>query len=600
VSRSTDGGNTWTDIGGYSGSIHPDQHAIVGIPGYNGSTVATVFIGNDGGFFRAGNITTVSSSSGWTTLNNNLGITQFYGAAGNNASGTVVGGTQDNGTLRVTAAGSTGSWTAMFGGDGGNCAADQSDPNYFYGEYVYLQIHRSSNGGLSSSYITGGLGDAGLPDSNDVRQAFSPPDTKTLPGNDPDGGSPSGDPDAAANFIAPFILDLNNFNTMLAGGSNLWRSANVKASPASSVIWSDIKPGANGSFISAIAVAKGNSDIIWVGHNNGDVYSTANGTAANPTWTRQDLGTPNLPNRQCTRLTIDPNNFNKVYATFGGYNSDNVYRTTDGGTTWVNISSGLPSAPVNSLVLAPFNSGFIYVGMNVGVFASADGGTTWSSGNLGAANVAVDELFWMNNNLVAATHGRGLFKTLVAQTPVISLASAVLVSENCPPGNGVIDPYETVGICFTLTNLVSIPTTNLVATLLLGSGVLAQSVMNYGALVGGSNAVARTFSLTATGACGGTLTATLQLNDGTNNFGTVGASFQMGIASTPFTQNFDGVTAPAFLAGWSVSWTGVGSAWITTTAQSDTAPNSAFAPDPSDISENILTSPSFIINTATA
>ena len=591
--RSTNGGVTFTDIGGYSGSVHPDQHAIVNTPGFNGTTVKTVFVGNDGGFFRATDIYAVSSSGGWTTLNNNLGITQFYGAAGNNSSGTVVGGTQDNGTLRDASVGGTSGWTAMFGGDGGYCAADQSNSSYFYGEYVYLQIHRSSNGGLSSSYITSGLGDAGVPgvDGN-------PPDSKTYSGVDPDGAGPGGDPDASANFIAPFILDPNNFNTMLAGGSNLWRSVNVKVTTPT---WSNIKNGANGSFISAIAVAQGNSDIIWVGHNNGDVYSTANGTAANPTWTRQDLGTPNLPNRACTRLTIDPNNFNKVYATFGGFNSDNVYRTTDGGVTWANIATGLPAAPVRSLVLAPFNSSLLYVGTDVGVFASADGGATWSPGNEGAANVAVDELFWMNNYLVAATHGRGLFKILVTATPVINLASATLASENCPPGNGVIDPGETVSVNFTLTNLASLGTTNLIATLLATNGVVSPGPpQNYGALVAGGAAATRTFSLTATGACGGSITATLQLNDGTNNLGTVSASFPLGIANVPFTQNFDGVTPPAFPAGWTVGWTGAGAAWVTTSATSDTAPDSAFAPDPSSVSLNKLTSPPFMISTASA
>jgi photosystem II stability/assembly factor-like uncharacterized protein len=390
--RSTDGGATLTDIGGYSGGIHPDQHGIVSVPGFNGTTIRTVFIGNDGGFFRATDIYTVSPGSGWTTLNNNLGITQFYGAAGNASSGTIVGGTQDNGTLRDASGGGTSGWTSMFGGDGGECAADQTDPNYFYGEYVYLQIHRSSNAGLSSSYIwntPNGIGDAGLPDPEPEPQ--------------PEGEI---DPDSSANFIAPFILDPNNANTMLAGGSNLWRSVNVKAASPS---WANIKPGANGSFISAIAMAPGNSDIIWVGHNNGDVYSTANGTAANPTWARQDLGTPNLPNRACTRLAIDPSNFNRVYATFGGYSPDNVYRTTDGGATWSNLAASLPSAPARSLVLAPFNNNYLYVGTDVGVFASADGGATWSPGNDGAANVAVDELFWMGNYLVMATHGRGLF-----------------------------------------------------------------------------------------------------------------------------------------------------------------------------------------------
>jgi len=120
-----------------------------------------------------------------------------------------------------------------------------------------------------------------------------------------------------------------------------------------------------------------------------------------------------LPARACTRLAVDPNNFNNVFATFGGYSAGNVYRSSNGGATWSNIGASLPSAPANSIVVAPFNSSFVYVGMNVGVFASADGGATWSGGNLGAANVAVDELFWMGNTLVAATHGRGLFKVSV-------------------------------------------------------------------------------------------------------------------------------------------------------------------------------------------
>jgi photosystem II stability/assembly factor-like uncharacterized protein len=582
VYRSVNGGVSFTDIGGYSGSIHPDQHVIVNIPTFNGSTVKTIYVGNDGGLFRATDAYAASSGSGWTTLNNNLGITQFYGAAGNSASGTIVGGTQDNGTLRDTAVGGTSGWSFMFGGDGGFCAADQSDPNYFYGEYVYLQIHRSSNGGVSSSYITTGLGDAGVPAG----------------GGDPDGEAPKGDPDASANFISPFILDPNNFNTLLAGGSNLWRSVNVKAPTPT---WTTIKAGANGSFISAIAVAPGNSDIIWVGHNNGDVYATSNGTTLNPSWTRMDLGTPNLPNRTCTRLTIDSNNWNVVYATFGGFNSDNIYRTTDGGITWANIAGGLPIAPVRSLVIAPFNSSFLYVGNDVGVFASANGGASWSPGNEGAANAAVDELFWMNNTLVAATHGRGIFKILVTSAPVVSLVSAALVSENCPPTNGLIDPGETVMVNFTLTNGVSISTTNLTATLLATNGVVSPSApQNYGALVAGAGAVTKAFSFMATGQCGGTITATLRLTDGTNLIGNVSSTFPMGVQHSSLSENFDSVAPPALPQGWTVSSVGGPTPWQTTNAVRDTLANSAFAPDVQFISENSLISPTFSVLTSSA
>jgi photosystem II stability/assembly factor-like uncharacterized protein len=372
--RSTDGGTTLTKISRWQNSpisAHADHHAIVAHPNFNGSSNKTVFFGNDGGIYKADDVYTVAGTSGWQELNNNLGITQFYGAAGNVSSGVIVGGTQDNGTLRYS--GGTETWTEMFGGDGGFCAADPSEPNYFYGEYTNLQIHRSTNGGDSSSYIYTGIADAG---SN-------------------------------ANFIAPFILDPNNPNTLLAGGASLWRSTNVKASTPS---WTAIKSSV-GSNISAIAVAKGDSNTIWVGHNNGNVYKSTNGGA---NWTQVDTG---LPDRYVMRITIDANNHNIVYVTFGGFSSDNVWRSANAGLTWTDITgsggTGLPDAPVRSLVIHPTNPAWLYVATEVGIFVSEDTGATWHLPHDGPATVSVDELFWMGGTtLVAASHGRGLFKNV--------------------------------------------------------------------------------------------------------------------------------------------------------------------------------------------
>jgi PKD repeat protein len=429
VLRSTDGGVTFTAIGGYSGSIHPDQHVLVASPLFNGTTVRTIFVGNDGGVFRAGDAYTVSRSSGWQSLNNNLGITQFYGGAGNPASGVIVGGTQDNGSLRNSPGGGTSGWTAMFGGDGGFSAADQTDPLYFYGEYVFLQIHRSVNGGLSSSYIYSGISDAGT--------------------------------SSGANFIAPYILDPNNPNTMLAGGVSLWRSTNVKASPPA---WTTIKPATTGnSHISAIAVAPGNPSVVWVGHANGDVYSTSNGTNASPTWVLRDMGTPNLPNRYCERIAICPTNANKVYVTFGGFSSPNVWRTIDSGASWSSISAGLPAAPVNAITIAPTDPNTLYVGTEVGIYGSTDDGATWSTGNDGPANVSVEELFWLSNKLVAVTHGRGMFVTTpTLGPPALAAAGSTISGGN---GNGLIDPNECNFINLIVQNIGGGAATNVSAVL---------------------------------------------------------------------------------------------------------------------------------------
>ncbi|PYS46286.1 MAG: hypothetical protein DMF68_19585 [Acidobacteria bacterium] len=377
---------------GSSISAHADQHMIIESPQYNGTTNKTVFFGDDGGIFRASDVSSVAQTSGWTTLNNGFGATQFYGGAGNPTSGRIVGGTQDNGTVRYS--GGTNTWNTPFGGDGGWCAADPIDPNYFYGEYVDLQIHRSTNGGLSSSYIYNGITDAG-----------------------------SG---STANFIAPFIIDPNNPNTLLAGGAHLWRSTNVKAATPT---WASIKD-TTGSNISTIAVAKGNSDIIWVGYNNGDVYYTTNASSDTPTWTRADLGSPNLPNRFCERIVIDPTNAARVYVTFGGFTSGNVWRTNDSGVNWTDITSNLPQAPVYAFAVWQQNPNFLYAGTEVGIFASADGGQTWSTSNDGPTNCSVDDLFWMNNTLVAVTHGRGMFSIALAQPSTAQLSqSAYTVGE---------------------------------------------------------------------------------------------------------------------------------------------------------------------------
>jgi hypothetical protein len=353
-----------------------------------------VYGANDGGIHRTNNFL-ASPSVHWDNLNNNLAVTQFYGAAGHVATGKIIGGTQDNGTV-VSPAPPSLNWTMMqgsLGGDGGFCAVDQTDEPYFYGENLLLQIYRSINGGDTKQYIHAGITDA------------SHCDRET---------------GCYANGIAPFVLDPNDQfgKTMLAGGRRLWRSTNARDSePSWAAIKDAVEPTAEGRNISAIAVAPGNSNIILVGHNDGSVYYTTNGMDTDPTWVERDAGLPHGQGHVCTRITIgqapsaDPPDVGRtVYVTFSGFNDNNVWKTQNNGQTWEPIHHSLPHAPIYSLVISPSNPNFLYVGTEVGVFASSNGGATWSPGNGGPANVPVQELFWMGPQLFAATYGRSIFK----------------------------------------------------------------------------------------------------------------------------------------------------------------------------------------------
>jgi hypothetical protein len=420
--RSTNGGATFTKITewfSWPSSPHADHHVVVAHPNFDGASNKTVYIGNDGGVYRTDDVYAAATLSGWTPRNNGLAITQAYGASRCPLDGTIEMGTQDNGTLRYTTSGGPSGWITTFGGDGGFCASDPTDPSKSYGEYIYAQIFRSLDGGVSGDWIDGKYWTG----SQYVWKA--PPyriDDAVI---------------GAAEFIAPFVMDPNAPKTLLVGGASLWRTIDADAPTTSTTgpSWASIKgPLASNARITAIAVAATGSNVVWVGHSNGHVFSTTNGLAAAPTWTRRDLGSPNLPNRRVTRITIDPANASRVFVTFGGFNSNNLWWTTDGGATWT-AGTGMPAVPLRDVEIGLVDPAFLYVASEFGLLTSDDGGASWVAASDGPATVSIDELFWSGGALYAATHGRGMFRA------VMHAASAVPVGVGChfgispPPPN---------------------------------------------------------------------------------------------------------------------------------------------------------------------
>jgi hypothetical protein len=166
------------------------------------------------------------------------------------------------------------------------------------------------------------------------------------------------------------------------------------------------------------------SQNVWVGYSErgGILYTTNSGTG----WTW--AGISGVGDRDITDLAIDPFDATRVFATVGGYEANTVFMTEDSGSSWTQRTgsgeNALPEIQVNAIAIHPTATNWIYVGTDLGVFASEDRGVTWSTtpltgseGHEGPVNVEVQDLFWAGDVLIAATHGRGMYKT----RPIITL-----------------------------------------------------------------------------------------------------------------------------------------------------------------------------------
>ncbi|MDH4062786.1 MAG: M36 family metallopeptidase [Acidobacteriota bacterium] len=179
-------------------------------------------------------------------------------------------------------------------------------------------------------------------------------------------------------------------------------------------------------------------------------------------------------------------------------------------------------------------------------------------------------------------------------SPGVTSNGGTLVSESIP--NGHLDPGELVGVSLCLTNSGASPSGAVTGTLLPGGGVVSPSgPLAYGVINPGAN-VCATFTFTVSATCGTSVTASLQAQEAGGSTRTLTYPFQVGALASSFAQNFDGVTAPALPAGWTTSTlTGTPNLWVTDTTTPDSAPNRAFAADPSTVSDNVLVSPAIAL-----
>ena len=139
----------------------------------------------------------------------------------------------------------------------------------------------------------------------------------------------------------------------------------------------DLTQGGSNYFhtITTLAVSRLNSSIIVAGCGDGKLQVSQTGGLA---WSDRTAG---LPDRWITHVATDPFDVNTIYATLSGFRWDeplpHVFKSTNLGQTWSDITGNLPEFPVNDLVLDPMVEGRIIVGTDAGMYGTYDGGQTW-------------------------------------------------------------------------------------------------------------------------------------------------------------------------------------------------------------------------------
>lgn len=426
--RSRDGGRTWGVVSewwrsGVSAFVHADQHGLVFHPGYNGTTNQQAFALTDGGIYRTGNArgtdsrdpcTPAAIGVAWTSLNHNLGVTQFYHGLPFPDGLAYFGGTQDNGTIVGTAQTGTDGWRAMYGGDGAYVAIDPVSPNILYVQTQWANILRSDDWGQTFASATEGL--------------------------DPRVGDNLRGERGSFLFITPIAADPQRSGILWTGGRYIYRrtpsasreteidrdsrrrSGGIPPDPR------EFEPGTGretwrraserllgDGLVSAVAVASADSDRVAAGSTTGHVYVTTEGLARDAI--RWDVARPR--EGWVTSVAHDPADPNVMYVTYGGFGASHVFKSTNGGRTWRAIDgagdTAVPDVPVHVAVVDPSRPSRLYLGTDIGVFVSEAAGDVWAVENTGFGAIVTEWLAPLRTPageqwLFAFTHGRGAWK----------------------------------------------------------------------------------------------------------------------------------------------------------------------------------------------
>ncbi len=364
--KSTNGGISFTITGG----THADIHDLQINPLNNRLYSAT-----DGGIYYSDDFGTT-----WTFISEYNAITQYYKmAVSQQDPEVIIAGAQDNGTHRNHEL-ATQDMDRIHHSDGMDCA--------IHPQYDSLMIYSIQDGKF---WISTNQGES----EDSLIHASSLPSS------------------VLTAWVTPIAWDPNDTNNIYIGYDPIYRSFDRGAT------FNPIPDTISGRRI--LHVAPANGQRLYAG----DRYTVDENTNSFHLWTSMNQGTTWMPLHTSisfpdTAMVISglcshPDDDQEVWITLSGYVSgQKVYRSTDAGATWMNMSGSLPNTPINTFVLENTTGASnyaVYVGTDIGIFYTNALLGDWIpfSNGLPVVEISDLEISHSAGKILASTYGRGIW-----------------------------------------------------------------------------------------------------------------------------------------------------------------------------------------------
>ena len=391
--RSIDGGKTWSRITG----THGDYHDLWINPANNKNMI----IANDGGAAVSYNY-----GKSWSPQNR-MATAQFYRINTDNLFPyNIYGGQQDNSSVKISslALGSRGiseqNWSASAGGESAFLAFNPDNPRYVMGGSYLGTIEILDTEAKASTQIMAAPIQYLGRDSKDMKYRY--------------------------NWNAPIIWSQHEKNTFYHGAQLLLKTTDNGKN------WTEISPdlsnnekekqGKGGGPYTNEAVGAENygtlsyviesphePGVIWAATDDGVLQITKNGGT---TW---EIVTPkNLPETLINSVEVSPHDKGTAYIATTRYKFNDytpaIYKTTNYGKTWTNISKGIPYGAYTRVVREDTQrKDLLFAGTELGMYISWNGGKKWESFQLNLPITPITDLKISHDDLTIATMGRSFW-----------------------------------------------------------------------------------------------------------------------------------------------------------------------------------------------